>query len=188
MSAGLKSEFAYPRRETFQSAKGNPIDSRRTTLPRDRSTLNSAAPHRTIEPHLPLVQPHFAASSVRRLPSRPIPIWLKSLVALQRSSSVIAFFMVGGVLLLYGQTVYTQQLWNQEYQKLEQFQRNERQLTATIESLKNDIAQQAERPGMGFVPPSAANTIYLQPTPSAVPVVAPVAPSLPAEPMLPMGY
>ncbi len=97
--------------------------------------------------------------------------------------------MVGGVLLLYGQTVYTQQLWNQEYQKLEQFQRHERQLTATIESLKNDIAQQAERPGMGFVTPSAANTIYLQPTSAApIPASTPVPPFLPTEPMLPMGY
>ncbi|WP_224412412.1 hypothetical protein [Oscillatoria salina] len=97
--------------------------------------------------------------------SRKMPLWLRLLMLLQYSSSVVTFSLVTATLIIYAWTVYTQQQWSKEYKKLETLQRNERQLTTTNESLKNQLAEQAESPEAGLVPPNPSNTIFLTPTP-----------------------
>lgn len=94
-----------------------------------------------------------------------LPAWLQVLVVLQRGSDWITFFLIATTLTIYSWTVYTQQQWAQEYRKLETLQRNERQLTTTNEVIKDQLAQQAERPATGLVNPSTANTILLPPAP-----------------------
>jgi hypothetical protein len=93
------------------------------------------------------------------------PVWLKTLLFVQRSSDVITFLLIAATLALYSWTVYTQQQWTKEYDKLQTLQRNERQLTTTNEGIKNQLAQQAEKPETGMVAPDPRNTIYLQPAP-----------------------
>jgi hypothetical protein len=117
-----------------------------------------------------------------------VPVWLKSLLFVQRSSDVITFLLIAATLALYSWTVYTQQQWTKEYDKLQNLQRNERQLTTTNEGIKNQLAQQAEKPASGMVAPDPRSTIYLQPAPQR-PVRTPVKTAEP-EPATkaPLGY
>ncbi|NEP02516.1 MAG: hypothetical protein F6K58_28480 [Symploca sp. SIO2E9] len=92
-----------------------------------------------------------------------MPNWLRSLVFLQRSSDLISVLLVGATLSIYSWTVWTQQQWTREYRKLEALQRQERDLTSANETLKEQLAQQAESPSSGLANPTTANTIFLPP-------------------------
>ena len=130
------------------------------------------------------------SQSVERLPSkRSLPLWLRTLLFLQRSSSVASFCLISVTLALYAWTVYSQQRWSQEYRKLETLQRNERHLTATNEAIKNQLAQQAERPDAGLVAPNPANMLFLSPAPQRPFKAAPAGTSDPkSSPTMPLGY
>ncbi len=93
------------------------------------------------------------------------PPWLSSFLFLQRSSDIVTFLLVAATLTVYSWTVYTQQQWTREYRKLETLQRNERHLTTVNEVMKDQLAQQAESPATGLVPPTQANTIFLPSAP-----------------------
>jgi hypothetical protein len=117
------------------------------------------------------------------------PAWLSPLLFLQRSSDILTFVLVSSTLTLYAWTVYTQQQWTQEYRKLETLQRDERHLTTTNEVIKNQLAQQAEKPSTGLVTPTPAKTIFLQPAPQRHSLATPtkaVDPELPSK--APLGY
>ncbi|OKH14947.1 hypothetical protein NIES592_08720 [Fischerella major NIES-592] len=93
------------------------------------------------------------------------PTWLLRLCVIHRHSGIMAFVLVATTLVIYGWTVYSQQLWSQSYRKLQTLQRDERQLTTTIEVLKNKMAQEAQKPAAGLVSPSPASAIFLPPAP-----------------------
>jgi len=145
----------------------------RSVLPQPRRSRRSATHSKVTQPKVAL------SSSVTSMPSRtagqkveklnvsqqPKPIWLSSLLVLQRGSDLMAFFLVTTTLTIYSWTVYTQQQWTQDYRKLEALQRQERQLTTANAVMKDQLAQQAERPATGLVAPSQANTIYLPSAP-----------------------
>ncbi len=115
---------------------------------------------------LPTATRSSSRSSVRQLPThRPLPLWLRWLVRVQRGSMVVTFVLAIAALVVYSSTVYTQNLWSKEYRKLKTLQRSERQLVAAGEVLKNQLAQQAERPGSGLVPKSPDSSLYLPPSP-----------------------
>jgi hypothetical protein len=125
---------------------------------------------------------------VRKLPSLDAPPkWLRSLVKLQQASLITTFTVSGLVLVTYSWTVYSQQLWGKEYQKLEELRRNERQLGANSALLQNHIANQANSPGATLVPRTPDSMIFLKPAPlrSSPPTDAP-APQ--ASPVAPLGY
>jgi hypothetical protein len=118
-------------------------------------------------------------------PEKP-PQWLRSLLIAQQASVIATFGLAGSVLAVYGWTVYSQQLWGKEYGKLEQLRRDERQVTASGESLKNQIASQSDRPGAGLVPSKPENMIFLKTSP-----VRPdnqTSASSPSSPVAPIGY
>lgn len=108
-------------------------------------------------------------AQVQQLPARSpqLPLWLRFLLVLQHSSSVFACCTIVSALAIYGWSVYTPQLWNQEYKKLESLRRNERNLTTTNETLKNELAQQAEKPETGLSAPNPGRLIFLSPTPAS---------------------
>lgn len=81
------------------------------------------------------------------------PIWLKTLFVLEKSTSVACFLVVGSMLTLYGMTVYAPQLWTQQFNKLKQLQKNERQMTSTNEVVKEDLVKQADKSDTGLVNP-----------------------------------
>lgn len=147
----------------------------RSVLPQRRRSRRSAA-------NSGVTQSKVAHSStVTSMPSRTAeqkveklnvsqyakPVWLSSLLVLQRGSDLMAFLLVAATLGLYSWTVYTQQQWSQEYSKWQKLQREERQLTTANAVMKDQLAQQAEKPGTGLVPPSQAKekAIYLQSAP-----------------------
>ena len=78
-------------------------------------------------------------------------------------STLVTFLLVTTTLTIYSWTVYTQQQWTRDYRKLEDLQRQERQLTTANEVMKNQLAQQAEKPATGLVPPTQTNAIFLPP-------------------------
>lgn len=132
-----------------------------------RPTVSPLSSRRKSSPHQLSNVPSINRSQrLERLPnSQPIPLWLRVMLQLKRSSDLVSFLLIAATLTTYAWTVYTQQLWSREYRKLETLQRHERQMTTTNEALKNQLAQEAERPGTGLVSPNPANTIFLPPAP-----------------------
>jgi hypothetical protein len=108
--------------------------------------------------------PNHNPSKIERLPTVKRPIWLQALISLHFISSFSTFILISGALGVYGWSVYTQQSWGRAYRYLETLQRHERQLTTTNETIKNDLAQQAEKPEMGLMNPNPDTTIFLKPS------------------------
>ncbi len=125
---------------------------------------------------------------VKRMPSQDqTPKWLRSLFLMERFSIAITFVLAGSALMVYGWTVYAQQLWGKEYQKLDSLRRNERQLTTNKEVLKDKIAKEANRPGSTLTPQTPNSMIFLNPAQPRPDAKAP-APSPQAAPIAPLGY
>ncbi|MEB3217114.1 MAG: hypothetical protein VKN72_12920 [Nostocales cyanobacterium 94392] len=93
-----------------------------------------------------------------------VPVWLMRFHSFHRHTSVASFLLVSATLIVYGWTVYSQHLWSNSYKKLQDLQRDERQLTKHDETLKNEMAQQGKKPDSGLVSPTPANTIFLEET------------------------
>ncbi|MBF2001349.1 MAG: hypothetical protein IGS38_11585 [Synechococcales cyanobacterium M58_A2018_015] len=126
---------------------------------------------------------------VRSFQPKPIPRWLTALLWLQRGSAMGTLVLAAAVLVTYGWTVYLQDRWGQEYERLEVLQKQERQLIAANEALKNQMAQQAEDPTTGLLPPDPSNTIFLAPAPERPAVKPkPTTPELEPLPRRPVGY
>ncbi|MGB3239759.1 MAG: hypothetical protein WBB29_15795 [Geitlerinemataceae cyanobacterium] len=114
------------------------------------------------------------------------PAWLQWLVALQRGSSAIGFCLVCATLVVYGNTVYSQQKWDSATQQLDNLHRDERQLDLMTEALKHQIAEQTEQSGTGLIPQQPSNFLLL-PSMSARPA-PPSGVSRPPYDALPKGY
>lgn len=93
------------------------------------------------------------------------PLWLRSLQGLHRTSVAVTFLLLSATLTVYGFSVYEQQRWSEEYQKLEALRRSEQQLHAVNEVLKHQIATAAENPDSGLAPQHPEDMIFLQPSP-----------------------
>ncbi|HEY9692972.1 MAG TPA: hypothetical protein V6D15_12240 [Oculatellaceae cyanobacterium] len=119
-----------------------------------------------LQPQVVAIPSKNRSRRLENLPySQAYPKWLRTLIMMQRSSDIMMFSLVTAMLTIYGLTVYTQQLWTKEYRKLDHLQRQERQMTAANEVLKNQLAQQAENPATGLIPPDPAKTIFLPAAP-----------------------
>lgn len=95
--------------------------------------------------------------------SGTLPVWLLRFCAFHRYSSGVAFLLVAASLVVYGWTVYSQELWSQGYRRLQSLQRQERQLITTNATLTNKMAQEAEQPAAGLALPTPDRTIFLPP-------------------------
>lgn len=174
------------------SAGLNPrIDTRQFRSRRYASSRleNQVTPLRR-NPTSPTPIARFNQTPISRLPDpEPLPLWLRSLMTLQRGVSLTTFTLAVGVLAAYGQMVHSQQQWSHDYHHLQKLQRHERELMSSISALKNQIAKQAELPDAGLVAPTPTNAIFLAPAPSrrstAPKAVIPPAVSAPHQPL---GY
>ncbi len=158
-----------------------------------RPTSRAEIVHARIAPLSAAPRPSIPYSQVRSLPTQPVaPPWLTAMVWTQKATAAIAGASVVAALAVYGWTVYTQQLWSREYRKFEILQRQERQLVAADEVLKNQMARQAESPESQLVLPGTQNTVFLPAPPQhLVPVMPPPIPqatSSPPPPNRPLGY
>lgn len=154
-----------------------------------------------VAPNSPIPRPRIARptspqrrspKSNRRVESLPknlgYPFWLRSLLLLQRTSSLITLILMTATLATYGWTVYIQQKWAEQYRQLDTLQRRERQYTAASEILKHQYANHAETADTGLVAPNPANTVFLPSAPARP--LQPVAEPILAPPVAktPMGY
>ena len=132
----------------------------------------STAQRMTINGAVPTTPVQLDKQKVPSIPvmsnSASMPLWLLRLYTIHRHSSVVAFLLVTVTLVVYGWTVYSQQLWNQSFRKLQDLQHHERQLTTTNEVLKEKMAQEAQQPAAGLGSPTPTGTIFL-PTASVGP-------------------
>lgn len=72
-----------------------------------------------------------------------LPSSLQVLSLIQKGSFSLALISMAASIGLYASTVQIPKLWSQEYQNLENLQRQERQLIAINETIKYQIAQEA---------------------------------------------
>jgi hypothetical protein len=134
MSAAHKSYIPVPvSRQKSQASQRRP-----------QSPVNQATP--TAKPATKSVERVPVAPTQKQLASRQ----LRSLCLLERIVAVITFCLLGSTLGIYAWTVYIPKVWDKEFGKLETLQRHERHLLATNETLKHQLAQQAEKPETGL--------------------------------------
>ncbi len=129
------------------------------------SVVSNTSPEVRVKPQ-PINNKNRGSKNQKAIPVMPdgskIPMWLMRWNSFYRHTSVITFLLVTTTLIVYGWTVYSQHLWSSSYKKLQELQRDERQLTKHDETLKNNMAQEAEKPHSGLVSPTPANTIFLE--------------------------
>ena len=107
------------------------------------------------------------ANKAEKLPikRKGIPLWLRSLVLLQKSTSLLLFLAVGATVTVYSWKEQVETEWSKEYKQLNTLLQEERELTATNEILKNQIANQAEKEETGLAPLTPTKNIFLEPVP-----------------------
>jgi hypothetical protein len=104
-----------------------------------------------------------------RFNAASVPIWLLRLQTVYRYSSALTFLFVTSTLVVYGWTVYSQELWSEYYRTLQSLQRHERQLNTTNAALMKKIAEEGEKTETGLRLPTPGETIFLpsiSPSPS----------------------
>lgn len=111
-------------------------------MPRTQSSSNQ---------HPVVRKPQTKSKSAKVLDSKTFPASnslpnnLKVLSLLQKGSFGLAIASMTASIGLYVSTVQIPKLWSQEYQHLEDLQRQERQLISINETIKYQIAQEASR-------------------------------------------
>ena len=190
MTAAIRSPDS-PRSRAARSPEKGPANRKVTSIARARrAKTGPVLPNYSPADEEAIARP--SASVLKVLPPRQQqPVWLRSLLQAQRASSVVAVMLLGGALSLYGLTVYGEQRWSQDYQKLETLRLQEQQLSAASEVLKHQLAKEAQNPETGLAAQKPGNTIFLQPAPETR---SPAAPN--SEPALknragvqtPLGY
>lgn len=106
--------------------------------------------------------------NVKRLPrtnSFPLPLWLRVLMTTQKLAIGTTVLLTISVFVIYGWTVYAQEQWNQQYKKLEQLKRQERQLTNAAGSFDNEMLQSVQKKPRDLVRESPEKSIFLQAAP-----------------------
>ena len=93
------------------------------------------------------------------------PLWLKSLMATQLTSSMVAVLLASTSVAIYGWTIYGQSKWTTEYQELQKLRQKEQQISVANELLKNQIAEQASTSDTGTVSQNSVKRIFLDPAP-----------------------
>ncbi|MGI2903754.1 hypothetical protein [Tolypothrix sp. VBCCA 56010] len=157
--------------ESASRSTSTPMPSRRQRRSNTNKTVRHT-PGQLTKPQLPKqnrssATPKSPRGNQQRVPVMPNsespPLWLLRLQAIHRNSSIVAFLLVAATLVVYGWTVYSQELWSQGYRKLENLRRQERQLTTTSEVLQNKMATEGEKPSTGLVAPTPARAIFINP-------------------------
>ncbi len=178
---------AYPNTTKRSPSAGN-AQIPQTSVNPSNNKLNQTQPRRREKTKTGLTnkQPEVRGKATSTIPvmsaAETMPIWILRLHGLQRHTSVVSFLLVIAMLIAYGWTVYSQQLWGKSYRRLQDLQRHERQLTITNGVLKSKMATDAEKPNAGLFSPNPERTIFLNSTPGTTNSVTP---NLPVNPIPP---
>jgi hypothetical protein len=106
--------------------------------------------------------------NVKRLPRTsglPLPLWLRVLMSTQKLSIAATVILTVSMFAIYGWTVYAQEQWNQQYKKLEQLKRQERQLTSAEGSFDNNLLRSVQNKPGDLVRERPEQSIFLQAAP-----------------------
>jgi hypothetical protein len=136
-------------------------------------------------------QPRQRRQVKPKLPSHPSPLWLKSLLALQKISLVLFVSVFGLSSIVYGYTMHNHTTWRSQQDRLRRWQNQERQQAVMNENLKQQSAQKAEHKDSGLVAPKPAQMVFihsapprqLKPLPNTIPSPQPTPGS-----QIPLGY
>jgi hypothetical protein len=128
-------------------------DDRSPATPRRRTRTNVVDLH------------HISQAKVTQLP-QPLPTWLKSLLTIQRGTGILFGSVFGLSIIVYGYTVYTQDLWKHQHGQLQRLQTQERQQGVMDENLKHQLAEAADKPDSTLVSPTPKQLVFI---PSAQP-------------------
>ncbi|MBD2103217.1 hypothetical protein [Leptolyngbya sp. FACHB-261] len=127
-------------------------------------------------------------SGVTSLPqSQPLPRWLVLLLVLQRYSLVTTLGLATCTFGIYGWSVYSQQVWSDQYRQLEQLKRDERQLTGANAALYDQASRPTQGQLSGLVLQKPDQTLFLPPEPQR-PWQTPASPPLEPVRSSPVGY
>lgn len=115
-----------------------------------------------------------------------LPLWLRMILAVQQSSSLLV--MILGLLTLssYASVVYSQHRWGQVYETLEGLRQEEYQVTAINESLKENLVKTSTQ-NTGLKWPDPTDMVFLEPTEPRPVVEAPSTATVPDN-TFPLGY
>lgn len=193
MNAARRSALPqHPSRRPAPNARGNRSRAAFSSAgmnTRSNAVQQKVAKLNTNPQRFTAANPYTTSAQTLTLSQQPSPAWLRMIVFLQRGSDLVTFLLVFVTLTVYSWTVYTQQHWAKEYRKLETLQRNERNLTTANEAIKDQLAQEAEKPATGLVTPNKVNTIVLQPAPQRSLQIDPTPKAaLASESTTPLGY
>ncbi|MBD2148744.1 hypothetical protein H6F44_01175 [Pseudanabaena sp. FACHB-1277] len=106
--------------------------------------------------------------NLKRLPRTnqfPLPLWLKLLITTQKLAIASTVLLTVAVFAIYGWTVYAQEQWNQQYKKLEQLKRQERQLTNATGAFDNERLQSIQNKPGELVRERPEQSLFLQAAP-----------------------
>ena len=149
-----------------------------SALPKPSIYVQPAVPRRRRKTRLsrssnrPLEQPENV--TIKTTPSsytsqfpdvKRLPVKLRVLLLLQKSSFGLAFGLIATSVAVYVSTVRIPEMWSKQYRDLETLQRQERQLVAINESLKHELAQQAQQEENNLELITSDNTIFIPPAP-----------------------
>jgi hypothetical protein len=129
-------------------------------LPQARS---ASATHSSTRSPIVELDPH--RQRVRALDRHSTPVWLRSLLTLQRGATLVFGIVFGLSAIGYGYTVYTQDVWKQQHGQLKRLQVQERQQGAITESLKHQLAIAAEQPQNELIQPDPKQMLFVPSAP-----------------------
>jgi hypothetical protein len=99
--------------------------------------------------------------------SYPVPNWLRFLIASQRLSIAATVLLTVAVFGVYSWTVYAQESWNNQYRRLEDLKRHERNLTATEGVLEHSLIRDAQKNSdRQLIRETPQQSIFLQAAPA----------------------
>ncbi len=102
------------------------------------------------------------AQAVRQLNQNSVlPPWLKSLVNLQQGAKIVFMTVLGTIPIVYGYTVYTQDLWRSQHGQLNRLQSTQQQQLVMTENINNQMAEAAEQSKSGLVAPTPARMVFI---------------------------
>jgi hypothetical protein len=124
-------------------------------LPRPRQRTTSAQT-------LPVVNP----SQVRQLPPpQPAPVWLKSLLTMQKGAMVLSGILLGLSSIVYGYTIQTQGTWRSQHRQWNRLESQGRQQSVIVENIKQKLAETAADEKSGLVAPTPEQMVFIPSAP-----------------------
>jgi hypothetical protein len=124
-------------------------------LPRPRRRTTSAQ-----------ISPLAKPSQVRHLPTpQAAPVWLRSLLTMQKSAMVLCGIVFGLSSIVYGYTVQTQGTWRSQHGQWNRLESQGRKQSVITENIKQKLAETAADEKSGLVAPKPEQIVFIPSAP-----------------------